>query len=390
MSGPTPGPGEHAAEAAGAVADPPGGSGPGGPLGVALVGCGAVARLQRARIYPRVAPLGRVVAACDQDAGRARALAELLGAATGTAPAVYPDLDAALTDPRVQAVDICTPHPGHAGVALRAIAAGKHVLVEKPIATTLDDGRRMVAAAREAGLVLAVNEQVRFMEPVLRARAMLAAGDLGTPAVVRAHRVGYLGGDYMASGWRRDPHLAGGGMLLDQGPHYFHLLRLLAGAVAGEITHVAALGTTVRDDWQPGAEDTAVVVLRFTSGLLGEALFCWATRTPDPGAWAYAYGTGGSLEIFSREAGLLWHRSAAGNGGAHTAPQVVLPARPIDDALEACLSDFLRAARGEKAPAMPGEEGLRDLAVVDAAYRSIRSGRLEAVDAPEPRGALTP
>jgi predicted dehydrogenase len=305
---------------------------------------------------------------------------------------VYADLDAALADPRVQAVDICTPHPSHAGVALRAIAAGKHVLAEKPIATTLEDGRRMVAAAREAGLVLAVNEQVRFMEPVLRARAMLAAGDLGTPAAVRAHRIGYLGGEYMASGWRRDPHRAGGGMLLDQGPHYFHLLRLLAGAVAGEITHVGALGTTVRDDWQPGAEDTAVVVVRFASGLLGEALFCWATRTPDPGAWAHAYGTDGSLDIFSREAGLLWHRSAAGSGGGagRPAPQVVLPVRPIDDALEACLADFLRAARGEKAPDMPGEEGLRDLAVVDAAYRSIRTGRLEAVDASEPRGALTP
>jgi predicted dehydrogenase len=174
-------------------------------------------------------------------------------------------------------------------------------------------------------------------------------------------------------------------MLLDQGPHYFHLLRLLAGAVAGELTHVAALGTTVRDDWQPGAEDTAVVVVRFASGLLGEALFCWATRTPDLGAWAHAYGTGGSLDIFSREAGLLWHRPAAGSGAGRgagpTAPQVVLPARPIDEALEACLSDFLRAARGEQTPAMSGEEGLRDLAVVDAAYRSIRTGRLEAVDA---------
>ena len=375
------------------TADPPG-----QPLGVALVGCGAVARLQRARIYPRVARLGRVVATCDRDLERARTLAGLLGegGAGGEPPTAYAGLDETLTDPRVQAVDICTPHPSHAEVALRAIAAGKHVLVEKPIATTLEDGRRMIAAAREAGVTLAVNEQVRFMEPVLRARAMLAAGDLGRVAVVRAHRVGYLSGDYMASGWRRDPSLAGGGMLLDQGPHYFHLLRLLAGGVAGEITHVAALGATMRDDWQPGAEDTSVVIVRYASGLLGEALFCWATRTPDTGAWAYAFGAEGSLEVFSREAGLLWHRrairgeSSAGSAGASPAgaaeqaaarpgPEVVLPAHPIDDALEACLADFLRAARGDATPQMPGEEGLRDLAVVEAAYRSIQTGRLEPV-----------
>jgi UDP-N-acetyl-2-amino-2-deoxyglucuronate dehydrogenase len=366
------------------------------PLGVALVGCGAVARLQRARIYPRVAALGRVVATCDHDLERARTLAAMIEAATGEAPTACASLDEALADPRVHAVDICTPHPSHAEVALRVIAAGKHVLVEKPIATTLDDGRRMVAAARQAGVTLAVNEQVRFMEPVLRARAMLASGDLGRVAVVRAHRVGYLSGDYMASGWRRDPSLAGGGMLLDQGPHYFHLLRLLAGAVAGEITHVAALCATMRHDWQPGAEDTAVVIVRYASGLLGEALFCWATRTPDLGAWAYAYGAEGSLEIFSRQAGLIWHRHppraehTAGSAGAPPAgvaqrtpasagPEVVLPARPIDDALEACLADFLRAARGESAPQMPGEEGLRDLAVVEAAYRSIQTGQLEQV-----------
>ncbi|MDQ3703376.1 MAG: Gfo/Idh/MocA family oxidoreductase, partial [Chloroflexota bacterium] len=189
----------------------------------------------------------------------------------------------------------------------------------------------------------------------------------------------YLGGAYMASGWRRDAALAGGGMLLDQGPHYFHALRLLAGGVAGEITHVAALATTVREDWAPGAEDTATVIVRFETGLLGEALFCWATRTPDVGAWAYAYGTEGSLEVFSRHAGLVWHRGRAAAEG-ESGPTVVVPQTPIEEALAACLGDFLRAARGEQPPGMPGEEGLRDLAVVEAAYRSLGSGRLEPVE----------
>jgi hypothetical protein len=126
------------------------------PLGVALVGCGAVAQLQRARIYPRVAALGQVVATCDPEVVRARTLAEMLaGGGEGAAPRPYAALDDVLADPHVEAVDICTPHPSHAELALRAIAAGKHVLVEKPLATTMNDGKRMVAAAHAAGVVLA-------------------------------------------------------------------------------------------------------------------------------------------------------------------------------------------------------------------------------------------
>lgn len=350
------------------------------PLGIALVGCGAVARLQRTRVYPHVAHLGRVVATCDLVPERAQELAALL-APPATEPgrqpepiAVYADLEAALADPRVDAIDVCTPHRHHAPVALQAIRAGKHVLVEKPLATTLEDGRRMVAAAREAGAVLAVNEQIRFLAPLLKARDMIAQGTIGRLACVRVHRIGYLSGAYMASGWRADPALAGGGMLLDQGPHYFHALRLLAGPVAGEITHVAALATTVRDDWLPGAEDTATVIVRYASGLIGEALYCWATRTPALGAWVYAYGTEGSLEAVSREAGLVWHRPG------HPGGEVVLPAQRGSEDQVACLADFLQAVRRGGGASMPGEEGLRDLAVVDAAYRSIESGRLEPVE----------
>ena len=194
---------------------------------VGLIGCGTVATERVERAYPALHELGEVVATCDAVPERAETLAAH-ARWSGADCRVYTALDDLLADPRVQAVDICTPHPYHAEPAIAAAGAGKHVLVEKPMATTLDDGRRMLAAAERAGVVLCVNEQLRVQEPVVRARDMIAAGEIGTPAVVRAHRIGYLEERWMVRGWRQDAAQAGGGMLLDQGPHYFAMLRVLA------------------------------------------------------------------------------------------------------------------------------------------------------------------
>lgn len=341
-------------------------------VGVGIIGCGAVARQRLKGPYPELHDLAEVVATCDPLRERAETLAtdsRQLGADCQ----VYTDLGALLADPRVQAVDICTPHPAHAEPTIAAAEAGKHVLVEKPIATTLADGRRMVAAARAAGLVLCVNEQLRVQEPVIRAREMIAAGEVGTVAVARAHRIGYLGGVWMASGWRHDASKAGGGMLLDQGPHYFNMLRTLVGPVAGEVTHVAARATTVREDWR--AEDTAVVILQFESGLLAEALYCWATRTPELGAVGSVYGARGSLDVMPADAGLVLHRPDLPGGR-----RVIIEADGYDSGVRVSVEDFLRAVRGERAASATGEEGLRDLAVIVACYHSLKSGQFERVE----------
>ena len=152
------------------------------------------------------------------------------------------------------------------------------------------------------------------------------------------------------------------------------MLRVLAGPVAGEVTHVSALAGTVREDWS--AEDTAVVVLRFESGLLGEALYCWATRTPDRGAVGSVYGTRGSLDIISAQGGLILHRGDLPGGR-----RVVIPDDGYDHSYNMSIADFLRAVRGEQRATSTGKEGLRDLAVVEACYRSWRSGRVERVEA---------
>jgi predicted dehydrogenase len=315
------------------------------------------------RGFAAVGETAWLVATCDARRERAAALGEPVGAA------VYDDLDALLADPQVEAVDLCVPHQLHGPLALRALAAGKHVLVEKPLAATLEDGVSMVRAAAERGLTLCVSENYPFSEPFRRARAMIAAGEIGRVVALRSHRVGYLEGIWLRDGWRQDARQAGGGMLLDQGCHYTNILRMMG----GPITHVAATAARTRDDWY--GEDSAALSLRFASGVIGESFYCWGTRTPAIGAEVYVYGERGSLEVASWAPALVLHRADLPNGR-----QVVIEQGDYMVAFARIIEDFALAVRGERAPTMPGSEGLEDLKVVMAAYRSLASGRLEPVD----------
>jgi len=330
-------------------------------VGVAIVGCGAVTRMVRVPMYPRLSDVAQVVAVCDPEVDRAREVAKQLGD-----PRVYRTLDDALADPDVAAVDICTPHALHAEQAIAALGAGRHVLVEKPIATSFEDGRRMVEAAHANGRILALNEQIRFGSGLRAARAQVESGAIGALVSVRAHRLFELPAVYAASGWRNDPRVPSAGILIDQGPHYVHLLRRLASGVAGEITHASALAESAQ-------APAALVHVRFASHLLGELLLAWNVPTPPAAAAGYAFGTRGSLEIDRRDAGLVRY-------GPTGEADILVGRDDYLGAVEACMRDFLHAAAGQTGAAeMSGEEGLRDLAVVDAARRSLASGRLEPV-----------
>lgn len=331
---------------------------------VGLVGCGAVADWHADRGYAALTDLVRLAAVCDTRPDRAEALASRFDARPFT------DLDALLADPSIQGVDLCVPHHLHAPLALRALAAGKHVLVEKPIATTVEDAERMVALAAERGLTLCVSEQYPFSPPFRKARELIQAGEIGKLVTIRTHRVGYLEGIWMRDGWRQNAKVAGGGMLLDQGCHYTSIVRMLA----GEVESVAAFTSNTRADWI--GDDTATLILRFRSGLIGEALYCWGTRTTNVGAECYVYGERGHLRVDSGTPSLVLYRSDLPDG------RQILMAEPQPMSVFArIVEDWVLAALGRRAPTMPGTEGLADLRVVMAAYRSAQSGKVELVEA---------
>ena len=327
---------------------------------VGLVGCGVVADWHADRGYARLTDRVRLAAVCDTQLDRAEALASRYHARP------FGNLDDMLADPAIDGVDLCVPHHLHAPLALRALAAGKHVLVEKPLATTVEDGERMVAAAAERGLTLCVNEQYPFSLPFRRARELIQAGDIGKLVTIRTHRVGYLEAIWMRDGWRQNATIAGGGMLLDQGCHYTSIARMLA----GDIEAVAAFTSNTRADWV--GDDTATLILRFASGLIGEALYCWGTQTSNVGAECYVYGERGHLRINSGGPALVMYRRDLPGG-----QQVIIGEPENNDIFAWMIEDFVLSAQGERTPTMPGAQGLADLRVVMAAYRSAQSGKVE-------------
>ncbi len=331
---------------------------------VALLGAGAVSEIVAERAYPKLSDIATVVAVVDQRAERAAAMATALGARA------YSSLAEALAAEEVDAVDIRLPHPAHAAAAYEAIAAGKHVLVEKPLATDAAEAAGIVEAATKAGVVLSVAENYQFFEAVHAARRALDAGVIGEVLLVRSHRVCEVAGIWARDGWRTDATRGGGGVLLDQCTHHTNLLRTLV----GDITHVHAYASTRREGWV--GEDSAVVNCRFESGLIGSQFYSWGTATPEIGAEAYVYGSLGSLEVRvtydSPGGGVVVFRP-------NREPEWVHTGGDYFDTFLPTVEDWVRSCAGEHAPGMTGELGVRDLRVVDAAYRSVVSGREERV-----------
>jgi predicted dehydrogenase len=218
-------------------------------VGVGIVGCGRVATSWHVPALARV-PGASVVAVADLDAERAARLAAQAGGARSTAD--YHDL---LDDPQVDLIAVCVPVAGHAEVAVAALEAGKHVLVEKPLAATMDECERIVAAADSAPGKAAVGFNQREFVLARQAREARRAGRLGEIKLLRTTDTSGTGpGD--GPSWRRSRAL-GGGVLIEHAIHNFDLWRFL---LDDEIEEVFAL--------QSGEDETATITARSARGTL--------------------------------------------------------------------------------------------------------------------------
>ncbi len=142
---------------------------------------------------------------------------------------MHADLGALLADPSVDAVYVATPNDRHAPVVACCAEAGKHVLCEKPMATTLDEARAMVIACERAGVTYATAFDQRFHAAHLRLRELVTSGSLGVVTQARIHYACWLPADWSSDNWRADPARAGGGALIDLAPHGIDLLEVLLG-----------------------------------------------------------------------------------------------------------------------------------------------------------------
>lgn len=300
-----------------------------------------------------------LVAVCSRDRRRA----EEFGQRHGSLRA-HDDFDAMVADPAVAVVYVATPNGLHRDHALTAVRAGKHVLVDKPMALTVGEGRAMVEAASSQDVLLGVGFQLRHKATNRAARDAIAEGGIGRPVFFELS-LGAGKDRFPFDTWRSDVALAGGGTLLNQGTHVIDLLPFLASSPVVEVTCFAD---------SDRLEDVAVATCRLDNGALA-TLAANQVLTGTPRDWL-AVGRGGWLEGRGALAATAGDEVVLHNGEG-AAVLATTTASAYDEEVDA----FTRAVLGTAPVHGDGEDGLRNIAVVEALYRSARDKRRVAVEA---------
>lgn len=250
-------------------------------LGVGIVGMGNIGTMH-ARALRDLDDRAALVAYSSSRAATPEALAGW--EAAHLAP------EGVLNHPDVDVVAVCSPSGTHAQLVLAALEAGRHVVVEKPLALTVEHAVRISRAARERGLMVSTISQRRFEPEHERLKSALADGALGDIRLATTHVHWFRGDDYYSAASWRTTVAQGGGSLVNQGVHNVDLLRWLCGPVESVTAQYGTLAHAME------AEDTTVATLRFTSGALGVITTTTATPPGHP-ATLSVHGALGSVEL---------------------------------------------------------------------------------------------
>ena len=333
-------------------------------LKLAFVGCGAIAPFHLNGIKEQ-ARRTQVSAAIDLNREKAEKIASETGAQ------VFGSLEEGLAHGDFDAVDVMTPHHLHESLAIQAFQAGKHVVLEKPMAPTLAACDRIFAAAKQAGTVFMVAENAQYWPEIVKAQELIRRGVIGDLITARAAfvmpRDPYWFQDERP--WRLDQTQTGGGITIDGGSHWLRPLRMWL----GEIDEVVA----VLDHPMAGMQGESHVrsLLRFRSGKVGsfDALMLDSVLGPEP--WWRVTGTKGELLI---EGGL---RGGALHLFDEEHPEGLLVQKPLGYAQSFGpeLADFETAVLDGTPLAAGPEEALGELRIALAIYRSAESHQWEKV-----------
>jgi predicted dehydrogenase len=306
---------------------------------VALFGSGWIQQIHAQAVLDH--PNGELAAAANWREPSLRALAERFGIPHATTS--WQEL---AEDPSIDAVVIGTPNALHAEQAIACLRAGKHVLVEKPMAMSVAECDAMIQAARDSGRWLMVAHCWRFHPAVVRARERVAGGEFGRIVTTRGYGVHVNWGP---SGWFTRRELAGGGALIDMGVHAIDTARFVLGDPE-PVRVCASIGTRYRSDYD--VDDDGVLLVIWSNGTTSivESGW-WQPHAGGPEADTELYGTGGYARIFPPEE----------PEGEEHAPQSMYSAQ---------MAEFLDAIVEGRQPRPSGEDGRVVMRVVEEAYRS--------------------
>jgi len=342
----------------------------------AIVGHGLIAQIHASAI--QAIPDAELVGVSGQVTKRAEPFAAEYGITA------FSDVEAMVQSVDADAVIVATPHPTHRDLAVAAANAGAHLLVEKPLATTVADCDEIIEAATLSGVSLGVVSQRRALPAVRRVKAAIEQGSIGRPILGSVAMFGWRGPDYYRKAdWRGTWEGEGGGILVNQAVHHLDLIQWLMGPFDEVFGYWANLN-------HPDIEvdDTAVAVLRGSDGRLASII---ASNSQNPGLYAriLIHGENGATVGVQTDGGSMF---IAGESMMEEAPynhlwtipgEEALPATwrkedeaaiadrdPIMQYHELTILDFVEAVRSGRSPAVSGQDGRRAVEIFEAIYRS--------------------
>ncbi len=347
-------------------------------MNIALIGSGKVAHLHAKAAQQT----GTLVAVCGRNPDNTTAFARQYGIRG------YTNVTDMVLRERVDVCVVCTPHPAHREPTVEALEAGANVLVEKPLASSLEDCDAMLEAALRTGKILGTVSQRRFYEPCQRVRNAIDAGKIGSPALGVAQLLGWRNEAYYRSDvWRGTWAGEGGGVLVNQAPHQLDLLLWYM----GEAVEVFGAWANINHPYIE-VEDTALAIVRFRNGGLGNLIL---SNSQQPGLYGkvHIHGTTGASVGVQTDGGAMF---IAGQtpileppvNDMWTVPgeENQLPVWVAEDAARFLaidtmthyfaeqLRDFCRAVAENRPPLVTGEDGRRVVQLFQAVYESQQTG----------------
>ena len=326
-------------------------------LSLCVIGCGGYAKTVLSEIYDMTDELELYFA--SRDINKAREYSELYGGA-----GFFGSYEEAVQDSRIDAVYIFTPHNVHLENAVLAAQSSKHILVEKPIARDLNESRKLIDAAKDAGVKLMVAENYRFLPTVRRCKEIIEAGNIGDVRLIQIQAEGYS----VPTAWRTSREASGGGVFIDGGIHFVDVMMNLGGFPE---RLYAAMPPQIHR--KIDVEDGIIVTAHLPGGVLGLINFSRATAVKNQRQWVNVTGSKGHLSFVPYGKEIIFET---------TEVQRTIRLPEARRGVRDMVREFRDSIFEDREPSMNGQEGLRDLAIVLGAYESAERGTQVTISDP--------
>ncbi len=329
-------------------------------LKIGIIGTGGIAQIAHIPIWMQMENVD-LVAICDRNKNRAKWIAEKYGIGR-----YFERAEEMLKIDEIVAVDICTPTQSHMPLAISAISAGKHVLVEKPMARNYEESVKMVDCAREHQRILMVAMNVRFRQDAMTLKTFTQKGELGE---IFYGKTGWLRTkeSLVHRTWLSEKEVSGGGVFMDLGIQMLDVGLWLMGNPHA----VSVSATTYNKISQLPVEDSAAAFIRLSEGSTLTVEVSWTLLSEKDFFYTNLFGTRGGALLNP----LRVHRELHGNLVNVTPPREETPENLYKKSYQNELRHFADCLLSGETPSSSGEENLERMRIADAVYESARSGR---------------